>query len=72
MRKLDFTTSRDTAVMQLRGGSRNPVYSMSYNAAENAVLLNTRYTNALEICRSFLGYFLAPYEVLRLKPYFRP
>jgi len=45
LRKLDFTTSRDTAVMQLRGGSRNPVFSMSYNAAENAVLLNTRTQN---------------------------
>jgi coatomer protein complex subunit alpha (xenin) len=46
LRKLDFTTSRDTAVMQMRGGSRNPVYSMSYNGAENAVLLNTRTQNA--------------------------
>jgi len=46
LRKLDFTTSRDTAVMQMRGGSRSPVYSMSYNAAENAVLLSTRAPNA--------------------------
>ena len=30
LRKLDLTTSRDTAVMQLRAG-RSPVYSMSYN-----------------------------------------
>jgi len=46
LRKLDFTTSRDTAVMQMRGGSRSPVYAMSYNAAENAVLLSTRAPNA--------------------------
>jgi len=45
LRKLDLTTSRDTAVMQLRGGSRTPVYSMSHNAAENAVLLSTRAAN---------------------------
>ncbi|XP_064643414.1 coatomer subunit alpha-like isoform X3 [Lineus longissimus] len=45
LRKLDFTTSKDTAVMQLRGGSRTPVFSMSYNPAENAVLLCTRAGN---------------------------
>ena len=43
--RLDFTTSKDTAVMQLRGGNRTPVYSMSYNPAENAVLLCTRASN---------------------------
>ena len=41
-----FVYFRDTAVLQLRGGSRSPVYSMSYNAAENAVLLSTRSPNA--------------------------
>ena len=45
LRKLDLTTSRDTAVMQIRVG-RSPVYSMSYNQAENAVLLATRAANA--------------------------
>ena len=45
LRKLDLTTSRDTAVMQIRAG-RSPVYSMSYNQAENAVLLCTRTSNA--------------------------
>merc|ERR1719167_1633910 len=45
LRKLDFTTSRDTAVMQLRAG-RSPVYSMSYNQAENSVLLCTRASNS--------------------------
>ncbi|XP_067685540.1 coatomer subunit alpha-like [Haliotis asinina] len=45
LRKLDFTTSKDVPVMQLRGGSRTPVYSMSYNPAENGVLLCTRTSN---------------------------
>ena len=31
--------------MQLRSGGRNPVYSMSYNPAENAVLICTRSSN---------------------------
>ncbi|XP_053408078.1 coatomer subunit alpha-like isoform X1 [Mercenaria mercenaria] len=45
LRKLDFTTNKDVPVMQLRGGSRSPVFSMSYNPAENAVLLVTRTSN---------------------------
>ena len=45
LRRLDLTTSKDVAIMQLRGGSRPPVYSMSYNPSENAVLLTTRATN---------------------------
>lgn len=45
LRKLDFTTQKDRAVLQLRGGSRSPVYSMSYNPAENSVLLVTRSSN---------------------------
>jgi len=45
VRKLDLTTSRDTAVMQIRA-TRAPTYSMSYNQAENAVLLCTRTSNA--------------------------
>ena len=32
-------------MLQLRSGGRNPVYSMSYNPAENAVLLCTRSAN---------------------------
>lgn len=43
LRKLDFTTTKDTAVLQLR--NKNPVYSMSFNPAENAVLLCTRYSS---------------------------
>eukprot|EP00095_Tigriopus_kingsejongensis_P002882 maker-scaffold52_size450388-snap-gene-3.20 protein:Tk02882 transcript:maker-scaffold52_size450388-snap-gene-3.20-mRNA-1 annotation:"coatomer subunit alpha isoform 11" len=45
LRKLDFTTQKDKAVLQLRGGSRSLVYSMSYNPAENAVVLVTRSSN---------------------------
>ncbi|RUS90316.1 hypothetical protein EGW08_001914 [Elysia chlorotica] len=45
LRKLDFTNSKDVAVMQLRGGSRSPFSSMSYNPAENAVLLCTKTSN---------------------------
>ena len=45
LRKLDFTNQKDRAVMQLRSGGRNPVYSMSYNPAENAVLICTRSSN---------------------------
>lgn len=45
LRKLDFTTQKDRAVMQLRGGNRSPVFSMSYNPAENAVVLCTRTSN---------------------------
>lgn len=47
LRKLDFTTTKDTVVMQLRGGGKSPVHSMSYNPALNAVLICTR-TNNLE------------------------
>uniref|UniRef100_A0A674HAY1 Coatomer subunit alpha n=1 Tax=Taeniopygia guttata TaxID=59729 RepID=A0A674HAY1_TAEGU len=45
LRQLDFSSSRDVAVMQLRSGSKFPVFSMSYNPAENAVLLCTRASN---------------------------
>lgn len=45
LRRLDLTTSKDVAYLQFRGGSRSPVFSMSYNPAENAVLLNTRTAN---------------------------
>lgn len=41
LRQLDFNSSKDVAVMQLRSGSKFPVFNMSYNPAENAVLLCT-------------------------------
>ncbi|KAL2731958.1 coatomer subunit alpha [Vespula squamosa] len=48
LRKLDFTTSKDTSVMQIRGGGKTPTYSMSYNQAENAVLICTRSPSNIE------------------------
>ncbi|CAD5111121.1 DgyrCDS461 [Dimorphilus gyrociliatus] len=42
LRKLDFTTSKDLPLMELRGGLKSPISSMSYNPAENAVLLTTK------------------------------
>ncbi|XP_034935334.1 coatomer subunit alpha-like [Chelonus insularis] len=48
LRKLDFTTSKDVSVMQLRGGGKIPAYSMSYNQAENAVLICMRVPSNIE------------------------
>uniref|UniRef100_A0A1B6DMQ1 Coatomer subunit alpha n=1 Tax=Clastoptera arizonana TaxID=38151 RepID=A0A1B6DMQ1_9HEMI len=45
LRKLDFTTSKDMPVMQIRGGGKTPAYSIGYNVAENAMLLCTRHSN---------------------------
>nr|CAB3232867.1 coatomer subunit alpha [Phallusia mammillata] len=45
LRKLDFTTSKDTPAMQLRSGSKTSVYSMSYNPVENAVVITSRASN---------------------------
>uniref|UniRef100_T1J5P8 Coatomer subunit alpha n=1 Tax=Strigamia maritima TaxID=126957 RepID=T1J5P8_STRMM len=42
LRRLDFQSNKDVVVMQLRGGGKSPVFSMSYNPAENAVLICTR------------------------------
>ncbi|ERE72870.1 coatomer subunit alpha isoform 1 [Cricetulus griseus] len=42
LRQLDFNSSKDVAVMH---GSKFPVFNMSYNPAENAVLLCTRASN---------------------------
>lgn len=42
LRKLDFTTTKDTVVMQLRGGGKPPVHSISFNPALNAVLVCSR------------------------------
>ena len=32
-------------MLQLRGGSRSPAYALSFNPAENAVLVSTRTSN---------------------------
>jgi len=45
LRRLDLTTSKDVALLQLRGNVRTPVYSISYNPAENSVLVVTRASN---------------------------
>ena len=45
LRKLDFTTTSDSVVMQLRGTGKSPPHSMSYNPALNAILICTRTTN---------------------------
>ncbi|GAB6033480.1 hypothetical protein CHUAL_013365 [Chamberlinius hualienensis] len=50
LRRLDFTTSKDVAVMQMRGGNKSPIYSLSYNPAENAVLLCIRTSNVENSC----------------------
>nr|NVI69601.1 coat protein (coatomer) alpha [Cucujiformia] len=47
LRKLDFTTSKDVPVIQIRGSGKTPIYRMSFNPAENAVLLSTR-TSSLD------------------------
>ena len=59
LRRLDFTTSKDIALMTLRnaGSGKTPYYSMSYNPAENAVLLSTR-INANPDNNSYELYFM--------------
>ncbi|XP_033100225.1 coatomer subunit alpha-like [Anneissia japonica] len=42
LRRFDSTTSKDVPMMQLRGGSKGTIVSMSYNQAENAILVITR------------------------------
>ncbi|CAF4209674.1 unnamed protein product, partial [Adineta steineri] len=42
LRRLEITTSKDVPLMQLRSGPRAPYYSISYNPAENSILLTTR------------------------------
>lgn len=48
LRRLDFSTSKDVAVMAMKGSPKTPYYSMSYNPAENAVLLTNRVANNAE------------------------
>nr|NVI69683.1 coat protein (coatomer) alpha [Cucujiformia] len=45
LRKLDFTTSKDIPVIKIRGGGKTPIFRMSFNPAENAVLLSIRTSN---------------------------
>ncbi|CAG0925665.1 unnamed protein product, partial [Notodromas monacha] len=46
LRRLDLGSSKDIAVMQLRGGYRTPVHQISYNPAENALLVVNRTSNS--------------------------
>lgn len=46
MRRLDLTTMKDVAIMQMRGSKQAvPYYSIHYNPAEHAVLLVTKTPN---------------------------
>nr|XP_002131264.1 coatomer subunit alpha [Ciona intestinalis] len=45
LRRLDFTTSKDLPIMQLRSGSKTSVFALSYNPAENTVLVTSRASN---------------------------
>ncbi|KAG1700924.1 Coatomer subunit alpha [Nymphon striatum] len=45
LRCLDFNITKDKPLMQIRSGIKIPVYSMSFNPAEHAVLLCSRTTN---------------------------
>lgn len=45
LRKLDFATTNQSVVMQLRGGTKSPVHSVSYNPSLNAILVCTRTSN---------------------------
>lgn len=45
LRKIDLTTTSQSVVMQLRGGSKSAPYSMSYNPSLNAILICTRTAN---------------------------
>lgn len=45
LRKLDFTTTNQSVVMQLRSGLKTPVHSVSFNPALNAILICTRAPN---------------------------
>ena len=39
------TTSKDTGLLQLRGNARTPIHSISFNPAEQSVLVVTRAAN---------------------------
>ncbi|VDP04651.1 unnamed protein product [Soboliphyme baturini] len=48
LRRLDFSSNKDVAVIQIRGKQQYPYYSLCYNPAENAVLIVNRVNHALE------------------------
>lgn len=48
LRRLDFTTTKDVPLIQLRAMKASPAYSMEYNPAEHAVLITYRTPQNLE------------------------
>lgn len=58
LRRLDFTTSKDIALMTVRSTQKGPFTTMSYNPAENAVLLTTKVASSLE--NSFYDLYFIP------------
>ncbi|KAL7304902.1 hypothetical protein TKK_0002704 [Trichogramma kaykai] len=48
LRKLDFNTSKDVSVMPIKGNSRTPPHSISYNQAEHSILVCFRNATNLE------------------------
>ncbi|XP_055945211.1 coatomer subunit alpha-like [Argiope bruennichi] len=60
LRRLDFNQSKDVALLQLRGGNRSPVFSISYNHVENAVLVCTRTNN---VDNSTYDLYMIPKEI---------
>lgn len=58
LRRLDFNTSKDTALMNVRGTQKGPFHTMSYNPAENAILLTTKVGSNLE--NSFYDLYFIP------------
>lgn len=45
LHKLDFATSRDSTIVELKGGGKTPAYSVSFNPAESCALICTRSAN---------------------------
>lgn len=59
LRRLDFVSSKDIPVMQLKNRGRNFVYSMSYNEAENMMLICSKSQNN-ENVNAFYDLFNVP------------
>jgi coatomer protein complex subunit alpha (xenin) len=66
IRRLDFTTSKDVSIMAIRNAGKTPYFNMSYNPAENSVLLTTRIVANLDNS-SYDLYFL-PKDVNESNP----
>lgn len=60
LRRLDFSSTKDVPLMPLRRSGRNPVHTLSYNPAENAILVCTRSSNP-EYC--IYDLYIIPKEV---------